>query len=567
MASISRSYEAFRTLQTPESKPLILFSAPAVEIAQWSGVPERRRLAGEETAGFQREQDPVRVRELARFFKDHRNVSQNPLLGALQDEAKVQFKESSPGSSFGHLEITYEEYSHVPLLELLERLTRRLEERVSALKDSAVDEDRVALLLERESQRAAPSDAEEDEQSGDSGSDDANETISADEGDDANNALLADETHLADFYAELKARIRVLQHLGIEDAEEIQGFTKAALLGYLKPVVLVDGQHRLRGAVVSAEQLTETPEAEELLMESVSAGTDPDVAGKDLLLKKSRHLPVSLLMDSSPSEHVFQFVVVNQKAVLMGSALLGTIISTSLGREELQSVRERLKGAGIRLEDSQAIAYLTRAEESPFRGLVQTGVSGDRPDLLKWSVLQSLVTVFRKLQGGRPYHERTDYARAWKTEYLFSCGLVSGDTLEEKFADWSRPDGPWREIFIRFYTHVRDYFGDTQELDTYNAWGSTANSNLFNKISLTILACDYFDFIYTQGEALESMDDFNITLQKWLKEGRVSASYFNRDWRLEKVKKDQLVVKRLWSQNWHEYRKVPANGLPRKFKP
>lgn len=76
MASISRSYEAFRTLQTPESKPLILFSAPAVEIAQWSGVPERRRLAGEETAGFQREQDPGRVRELARFFKDHRNVSQ-----------------------------------------------------------------------------------------------------------------------------------------------------------------------------------------------------------------------------------------------------------------------------------------------------------------------------------------------------------------------------------------------------------------------------------------------------------------------------------------------------------
>ncbi|GAA5701452.1 MULTISPECIES: ParB N-terminal domain-containing protein [Streptomyces] len=567
MVTIRRAYDAFRTFQTSDSKPLILFSAPAVEIEKWSGVPERRRLAGEETAGFQREQDPARVRELAKFFKDDRNVAQNPLLGALQDATKVHFKEKTPGSPFGRLEIEYEDYSKVPLRDLLQRLTERLEERVGALNDSIVDERKVALLLERESERAEPSGLAEDEQIEEVSNDDRDEVIADNEGGDVNTALLAEETHLVDFYVELKARMRVLQHLGVDDADEIQGFTKAALLGYLKPVVLVDGQHRLRGAVLSAEQLADTPAAEEAVMESVQAGLDPGEAEKQVLLKKSRHLPVSLLMDSSPSEHVFQFVIVNQKAVLMGSALLGTIISTSLGREELQSVRERLKGAGIQLEDSQAIAYLTRAEDSPFRGLVQTGVDGDRPDLLKWSVLQSLVTIFRKLQGGRPYHERTDYARAWRLEYFPNCGLASGDTLDEKLADWSRPDGPWREIFVRFYVHVRDYFGDTQDLDTYNAWGSTGNSNLFNKISLTILACDYFDFIYTQGEALETTDDFDRTLQRWLKDGRVSPSYFNRDWRLEKTKKDQLIVKRLWSQNWHEYRKVPANGLPRKFKP
>lgn len=151
--------------------------------------------------------------------------------------------------------------------------------------------------------------------------------------------------------------------------------------------------------------------------------------------------------------------------------------------------------------------------------------------------------------------------------YFPECGLVSGDSESERLEDWSRPDGPWREVFIRFYSKIRDYFGDPVDVDTFNGWGSTSESNLFNKISLTILACDYFDFIYTQGEPLASLEDFEASLDKWLMGGRVNASYFNRDWKLEGAKKDQLIVKQLWSQNWHEYRKVPSNVLPRKFKP
>ncbi|MEW2287079.1 hypothetical protein [Streptomyces sp. NPDC047841] len=219
MVTIRRSYDAFRTFQTSDSKPLILFSAPAVEIEKWSGVPERRRLAGEETAGFQREQDASRVRELATFFND-RNVAQNPLLGALQDETKVNFKEKTPGSPFGQLEIEYEDYSKVTLLNLLQRLTKKLEERVSALNETLVDEEKVALLLERESQRAEPSTVADDEQSEDVSSDDMNEIIADNEGGDVNAALLAEETHLVDFYVELKARMRVLQHLGVDDADE-----------------------------------------------------------------------------------------------------------------------------------------------------------------------------------------------------------------------------------------------------------------------------------------------------------------------------------------------------------
>ncbi|WP_159053446.1 hypothetical protein [Streptomyces regalis] len=563
MNEITHTYQAFRTLQTAESKPLVLFAAPALDIEEWVGVPQRRRLGDEETSGFQREEDPRRIRELTRFFGDRHNVTQNPLLAALQDPEKIVFEALEPDSPFGELKITYEDYSKVSMLKLLKRLVVRLEERVDSLNDSVVDQARVTRLLELESQRVDSENADESE---DLNGDAASEYNGGDEG-DAATVLLAEETRIVEFYTELKGRIKVLEHLGIEDIDAVQGFTKSALLGYLKPVVLVDGQHRLRGAVLSARSLAKTSQGKSNILDAVEGGLDPAEAERKVIRDLSRKLPVSLLMDESPSEHVFQFVVVNQKAIPMGKALLGTIVSTSLSRDELQQVAKRLQGAGIELEDSQAVAYLTRAEESPFRNLVQTGMGGDRPDLLKWSVLQGLVSIFRKLQGGRPYHAKVDYAKAWRDSYFPECGLVSGDSESERLEDWSRPDGPWREVFIRFYSKIRDYFGDPGDVDTLNGWGSTSESNLFNKISLTILACDYFDFIYTKGEPLASFEDFEASLDKWLMGGRVNASYFNRDWKLEGAKKDQLVVKHLWSQNWHEYRKVPSSAMPKKFKP
>jgi hypothetical protein len=567
MGDIVRTYDAFRTQQTPDSKPLILLSAPAVEIDQWAGVPQRRKLAGEETAGFQREQDNSRVRELTQFFGDDNNVVQNPLLGALQDETRVEFFELEPGSSFGRLRITYEDYSTLPMKTLLQRLVARLESRVEILDDTVVDEGRVAALLQLESIEQVSSDNEigDGYESGEDGG--SAEEGTSEDSDDTASVMLAEETQLVEFYTELKGRIRILELRGIQDADEIQGFTKGALLGYLKPVVLVDGQHRLSGAVKTARRFTQSMAGQKKILEATTEGVEPEEAEQRVLLSQSRRLPVSLLMDDSPSEHVFQFVVVNQKATPMGKALLGTIVSTSLSRDELQEVAERLRRAGIKLEDSQAVAYLTRSETSPFRGLVQTGIDGDRTDLLQWTVLRGLVSIFRELRGGKPYHAKVDYARAWRLEYFPQCGLVSEGSDKERLNEWSRPDGPWRDVFIYFYARVRDYFGDAIETDTYNGWGSTTKSNLFNKISLTILATDFFDFLYTQAEVLVDFDDFSRSVEEWLKPGRINASYFNREWNIEGVKKDQVAVKKLWSQNWHEYRKVPGSGLPRKFKP
>ncbi|MFB6931235.1 hypothetical protein ACFCXR_40450, partial [Streptomyces noursei] len=290
----------------------------------------------------------------------------------------------------------------------------------------------------------------------------------------------------------------------------------------------------------------------------VDSGTEPDLAHRRVLESKARFLPISLLLDSSPSEHVFQFVVVNQKATPMQPALLGTIVSTSLSKEETEPVADRLRRAGIPFDDSQAVAYMTRSSKSPFMGLVQTGIGGDASNLLKWTVLKSLTSIFRELKGGKIFGGTVDFADVWRRKYFESSDLVSaGTSLEEKYSIWKAPDGPWRDVAIRFFWEIRDRFGDDDQ-NAHNAWGSTT-SNLYNKIHLTILAADYFQFLTERKMTLNSIEDVNSTVQSWLED--VNNQYFNRDWRVG-LKKDQRAVREKWAKVWVEYRKDPER-LPR----
>lgn len=558
-------YPAFLLKQTDSSKPLVLFAARAVDIDRWAGVPQRRRLAGEETVGWQREENPARLKELAAFFTDRRNVVQNPLLCALQDTESVKFEPGSDDPSIGHVVVRPGDQADMPLLDLLREVRGRLASRVAALADVEVDQPRLRAAIERardthdldlEHDDGTDDDAEAQDADGGDAAESADEDVS-----DVASAVFAEETQLVDFYQELLIRIDILERITEESRpQSLLGFSRDAMLSYLKPVVLVDGQHRLRGAVLAARARLDSEEGQAAQMDAVDAGADPEQAKTDLLADYARQLPVSLLLDDSPSEHVFQFVVVNQKATPMGRALLGTIVSTSLSRDELEPVAERLRDAGIPLDDSQAVAYMTRAGESPFAGLVQTGVSGDDNRHLQWTVLKGLTAVFRELRGGRLYGQSNDYAAIWRDKHLPDSALVSdAEEGDEALRLWAAADGPWRAVFTRFYLLIRDRFGDPDDMEAHNAWGNTA-SNLYNKISLTILAADYFQFLVERRLTLDSVDDVDSTVKDWLQD--TNEAYFNREWRMGSLKKDQKAVKEQWAKVWSEYRKNPSR-LPR----
>ncbi|MEV4568495.1 hypothetical protein AB0K12_32395 [Nonomuraea sp. NPDC049419] len=561
-------YPACLMRQTPEAKPLILFSAPATEIEQWAGVPQRQRLHGEETVGFQREESVSRVAEISAFFDNPRNIVQNPLLGALQSAQSVTFVPVDEDQSVGHVVIEYESVDDLKLLDLLRRLRDRLEQRLPGLLSAPIPQGRYQrTLTEAAKEHGMPHDPEVDLDDVDSEDD---FDPSTDDPEDISGILLAEETRIVDFYIEIRTRIAALEKFPPqEDPDSIVGFTKEAVKSYLLPIVLVDGQHRLRGAVRAARASLETPVGKKRLMEALfGEGSvdpdeiDPDSLAGNLIKHNDRWLPMSLLMDDSPSEHVFQFVVVNQKATPMGKALLGTIVSTSLSKEELEPVAQRLRNAKIQLDDSRAVAYLTRAEESPFKGLVQTGIVGDNPEHLQWTVLKSLVQVFRELTGGKLYGQKNDYARKWRREFLPQSELVSeGDTDEAKFKIWSQADGPWRTVFIRFFTLVRDKFGVIDDMRAPNAWGSS-RGNLFNMVSLTILAADYFEYLCMRKKTLNHVADVDATFEDWL--DGVKDSYFAREWPLPTgMKKDQRPVKVKWASLWSEYRRDPSTGLPK----
>ncbi|MFD3618768.1 hypothetical protein ACFWWT_26705 [Streptomyces sp. NPDC058676] len=556
--SITYTYPAHITQQTPSGKPLVFFAAPATQIDQWVGVPQRSRLDDEETIGFQRQENKTRIRELSSFYHDERNIVQNPLLAAPQSATSVTFKALDGNPDFGTIEIVSEDFSDTSLLELMNQVVAGLESRVPDLKDAPLDQERLSSIMDR-GRKEHGLDVVVDED--DEDEDGAEENGGNGDDADAASVLLTDETHLIDFYTELKGRIKVLEALDPDvKPQRILGFDRNAMISYLKPIMLVDGQHRLKGAVLAAQTFAKGGEGEAFLLEAAESGKDPAEAKAEFIALHARRLPVSLLLDPSPSEHVFQFVVVNQKATPMGKALLGTIVSTSLSKDELEPVAQRLKNAGIKLDDSQAIAYLTRAEESPFKNFVQTGITGatgDRTTSLQWPVLKGLVGVFRELSGGKIYGQKTDWARVWGKNHLDDSAFVAAfDTHEEKLAEWARPDGPWREVFIRFYSNIREKFG-ADDPEASNAWGTT-RSNLYNKVSLTILAADYFEFLRMQKKTLHSVADVDSTMEDWL-EG-VNTAYFNRNWKVEK--KDTPLIRRTWARLWNEYRKNPES-LPK----
>ncbi|MBM4694361.1 hypothetical protein GS434_11860 [Rhodococcus hoagii] len=552
-------YSGVVSQQMPDSPQIVLFSAPAVEIAQWAGIPQRRRIDhgdGVETAGFQREEKPTRVSELSKFMADHRNVIQNPLLTATQEDGAVAVVDLGEDRCF--VEISEVDLSELTLHDLLARARAGLVARIPSLKERQPRPKLQAQLRQSLSLASLDSGNSALDQDAYDDSEEENGPV-----DDPAAGLFQEETQVVDFYDEINSRLAVLEELGESGntLDEIGGFSRDYVESLAKPIVLVDGQHRLKGALQAVDDFIESTEGRDQLQHLVDSGHSPEEATALVRKSASRSLPVSLLATSDPSEHVFQFVVVNQKATPMSNALLGTIVSTSLSQDELQPIADRLSTAGIKLESSRAVAYLSRSPESPFRGLVATGVRGDQSGALPWSVLVSLANMVRELDGKTFHPPRVNSIRTWRRLHLPKTGLIPAeiDNEEARIRFWSQPDGPWRKLFIELHKSIRDKFGDTVDMKSHNAWGVT-RSNLFNMVSLSILTVDYFAFLKETQRSLDDWEDVTQSIGDWI--GDLNPQYFNRDWRMSKTKKDQTAIKEAWSAAWFGYR-TDSERMPR----
>jgi hypothetical protein len=576
--SETKRYRAIQLGTSHPDKKLVICAAPATEIEIWAGVPQKKRFgqdeSGVETTGFQRELNDRRMQDLVEFYKDDKNIIQNPLLCATRDLpfASVTFESDTGADGNAHtgwLAVSYPEFDSMSLMDILGKLKESIERRVPELSTRIINEQLIADI--KLQLTGGSSSASDRGSSGDEYEDDENEeAVGADDpsNSEASSALF-EESHILDLWDELAARHHVLVDLGDSfSGDDICGFSRDGIISYLKPIVLVDGQHRLFGALASLKSRMESDD--QILAETesrIGAGESSANVEADIRLREVRQLPISLLISNDPAEQVFQFVVVNQKATPIGKALLGTIVSTTLSSSEAASIASRLKDAGIQLEESQAITYMARLPSSPFHNLIERGLTGNNAGVLKWNVIASLIDIFRDLRGGKLYNSpKNDWPAVWRRDWLSECAITNNyeaEGFETEFKYWRNLDGPWRDVFIAFWTRVRDKLADKTNSERPNFWGNPRDSNLFNKISLMILAADFFRFMKTQSCTISSADEIGELVDQWLKE--VNVQYFDRDWSLSGVKKDSTGIRKQWAQQWSDHRDA-GGQLPDKRK-
>lgn len=564
MPNTTYEYPAVKILESSSGRPLVLLAAPATEIGKWAGVPQKLARVDDggatELLGFQREQDPDRIQQIASFYGNPNNVLQDPLLCALRlaEGTEVSFEQANDASSkdgmtLGCLRISFVDKSGASLLEMMQEAKGYLEARVPGLRGRPMP----ASLIDELRTFVNSGAAEADSSGADVGSN----------GEPPLEEALLEQSYVTDFWDQIAARIQVLTELGsTAPPDGLIGFSREALKAYLSPIVLVDGQHRLGGALLAAEKAMDADNTRlDYIARRTSEGAQPVQITDELLTKYSRLLPISLLLDDRPDEHVFQFVVVNQKATPVRKALLGTIISTSLADSELDRIAVRLDDAGIPLQSALAITYFAVNPQSPFCGLVSRGFSTDGNNQLPWSVLGQLVAMFRELRGAKYFHDaKMDYADVWKRRYLEKSGILDADavsTLKDAEEAWSAQEGPWKQVFVEFWTAVRDKLASTDPAASgaANYWGNPRSSNLFNKPMLQTLATDFFAYLVESRRPINEPAEVTQIVEDWLLD--VNAGYFNRDWKLENVKKDATGTRKQWSSMWYAYRRDPK-ALP-----
>lgn len=551
------TYPAVKFKSKQDGKSLVLFGAPASDIDSWVGVPQKLKLGEDESSGFQRTVSPGRLKALKSFFSDTQNVMQNPLLCAIRKTEGLEVSFTSENSyglqEIGTIKISAENLSETPLNVLFKKVLQYLEERSPELKTRPFPDEVYKRLREHYDLIQDASEAE-------------TETFPTEE--QISNTLestleeaLFESSQIAEFWDQIKAREALSAALESScPKDELEGFTREVLESYLRPIILVDGQHRLAGAVEAAKNLiNDSPEKTKTIESLIIDFKMPaDQAVTQTLREASAILPVSLLMEDSPAEHVFQFVVVNQKATPVPKALLGTIISTSLAPAELDSIKQRLESADIPLEISQAVSSLARSDASPFSNKVARGFEQESGTKLPWTVLSTLADIFRKLEGAKYFHDTSmDHAAIWRNQNLKDSQIVSEWQVRDYKSEleyWQDVNGPWQDVFIAFWTYTRDKLANTEDEAAHNYWGNPRTSNIFNKPSLLTLATDFFSFLREQRARINSLDDIPELVDRWLE--YVSPKYFSRDWKLDGsgVKKDSVGIRRQWSNLWYRHR-------------
>jgi hypothetical protein len=393
--------QIFRPREGAES--ILLFVAPASHIRGWAGVP---RKAFDYQHGFQRTLEATRIGEVASFFnEDLRNVTPTSVVVGFTGDVKIE-DISGASDDFAktvRLTVTVPDLADVGMEELATQTLAILRARLPADVVEQIEQN-IDIAIEHAVQ--LENEDVVDESFGIQGDN------AIEQGFDVNTT-----SYLGDFYARLLGCTKGLTPWPKEDQ------LREILYSFLKPGIIVDGQHRVFGAATADENML---------------------------------LAVCAIPHASWAESVYQFVVINQKARPIKPAFLSSIIATSLNEEEISAVYSRLGASRIDVGRADMMERVNTDAESPFKGMIDFGVQG-APGFLQFPGMSSLASEFSNIPRRYPV-------------------LLRDDT-------WATVEGDWLSHFFAFWRGIRVYF----ETSDPRLWKRPSDSNPHNLLKIVSL--------------------------------------------------------------------------------
>lgn len=449
-------YIGQRFQQRPESPEVVLFIAPAEDIDDWGGVPQK---SSKFMKGFQRAEDPSRRASIGSFFEQPGNISPTAIVVAFKpNEVNVTDLQNLHGlegeegatSQFVRIEIEYDDLS-----------TKSIEELASMVYEALSGKPMGSDIPVPRNEGLEGETVEDDDESYDDETEDDEE-------------LEVHESQLDQFLIFLRT-----PGLLNEARDEDENKLRSMLINLLKPGIIVDGQHRTRGAA---------------------------------FLEQNIPFPIVSLLNADWREQVFQFIIINQKAKPIPSEFLTAIISSSLSSDDIEQLKKRLDRSGISLEETSIMNLVNFNSQSPFRGMINFRVQGSK-GTMGYPGMLALARRFRNL---RTHDDKVKFRPFFQAVFESNC---HGSNYAERRHDWLI-EGVWFKFFSAFWSQVCAKYNEQ--------WAP--GSNLLKIVALQELQNLFLQWLFDRTEQVEGVDDFKEKADQFLT--NIKAKFFDKDWKL-----------------------------------
>lgn len=219
-----------------------------------------------------------------------------------------------------------------------------------------------------------------------------------------------------------------------------------------RPALVVDGQHRLLGAVDCGNPVT---------------------------------LPCVAMPQCGWTEQIYQFVVMNEKAESISPPILSDIFASSLSPYEQSQLRGKLTEAGCEIDTRIVAVIAGRDEASPFYNLIKIKMPGIPSDTQPWSLTE---LTMRALIDGRD-------CPGWRTDDNFWQHFIR-PTFKDRQEWESMHGGLWKPYWYALWHEIKDWYNSQAKAGgKTELWTTVQQSNLTLGVTLRIMQRLFMEFV------------------------------------------------------------------------